>query len=528
MAHRVLVKFKSPPAPADLSRISQEASASRLIPVGRSGWYLLDAPTRTVAVLVATLGADSTIAKAAPDAVGHIAGTRVEAAHRRRPFATFPDDPDFALQWALYNNGQTVEGDTGTAGDDIDATDAWDYGIGGTGVAIAVLDTGIFYNDADLASSVWSAPAPYSITIGDAVYQCPEGSHGFNSSESDPGCDGQEDDYFGHGSAVASIAGASGNNGIGMAGAEWAASLVSIGVYEDDFTTTDSDVAFGIDAVLQIIQRFGLQAPIRVLNLSAQFSAATPITADEMQAAAPYGLLFIAATGDYCQSTAAWPAAYDLSNEIAVAASDQNDAPASWGGGCSNGGGQIAAPGKNIVAYGADTGGFGGTSASAPFVAGGAALLESDCPLYTPAVIATLEGTATQVSALDGIAADGRRLDLGAAVESCKSGVQSTATISVGLRSGGGDTGDVWAYIDGKYYRYYYDTGSDDADTIAAALASAIDADYIQTSVIGSTIYLTTNAFGPYTVYSLGTGTDDDCSGSCGPAPVVHHTGFVQ
>ncbi|MGH9541329.1 MAG: hypothetical protein ACRD2H_05555 [Terriglobales bacterium] len=60
------------------------------------------------------------------------------------------------------------------------------------------------------------------------------------------------------------------------------------------------------------------------------------------------GIVFAASTGNDC-GNAGWPAAYHLSDEIAVAASDQNDYPSHWGSGqCTDTGGDVAAPGSNI------------------------------------------------------------------------------------------------------------------------------------------------------------------------------------
>ena len=41
-----------------------------------------------------------------------------------------PNDPDFGQLWGLYNTGQSVNGDPGTAGADIRAVEAWDLWTG--------------------------------------------------------------------------------------------------------------------------------------------------------------------------------------------------------------------------------------------------------------------------------------------------------------------------------------------------------------------------------------------------------------
>ena len=71
--------------------------------------------------------------------------------------AYLPDDPDFALLWGLRNTGQSVNGVTGTADADIDATDAWDVTRGDPDVIVAVIDTGADLNHTDLQANILPA-----------------------------------------------------------------------------------------------------------------------------------------------------------------------------------------------------------------------------------------------------------------------------------------------------------------------------------------------------------------------------------
>src|SRR5208283_4055108 len=67
---------------------------------------------------------------------------------------TIPNDPDFSLQWALYNTGQTG----GLAGADIKAPAAWDITTGSNSVVVATIDTGVDYTHQDLAANIWVNP----------------------------------------------------------------------------------------------------------------------------------------------------------------------------------------------------------------------------------------------------------------------------------------------------------------------------------------------------------------------------------
>jgi serine protease len=129
-----------------------------------------------------------------------------------------PNDPNYLSQWQYNNTGQNG----GTFGVDLDAELAWDVTTGGITpngdtIVIAILDAGFQLDHPDLAGNLW-----------------------VNSSEiSDNGIDdddnGYVDDYYGwnpsnnsdnvgvhsHGTAVAGIIGANGNNGLGVAGVNW-------------------------------------------------------------------------------------------------------------------------------------------------------------------------------------------------------------------------------------------------------------------------------------------------------------------
>ncbi|MCX7833686.1 MAG: S8 family serine peptidase [Ignavibacteria bacterium] len=80
-------------------------------------------------------------------------------------FNYIPDDPLFALQWALYNTGQAVNTDgyasygdsvrsCGFPGADMDVYLAWDYVRGNSSVKIAVFDTGVDSLHPDLSANL--------------------------------------------------------------------------------------------------------------------------------------------------------------------------------------------------------------------------------------------------------------------------------------------------------------------------------------------------------------------------------------
>ena len=128
---------------------------------------------------------------------------------RQQELRFIPNDPHFGSQWHLLNSGQSG----GTVGADIRATTAWDVTttggapVRGDGVVVAIVDNGLQYTHPDLAAN-------YS-----AAY-----SFDFNNNDSDPSP--ISSGY--HGTAIAGVIGAKGNNDIGVTGVAPNASLAGL------------------------------------------------------------------------------------------------------------------------------------------------------------------------------------------------------------------------------------------------------------------------------------------------------------
>ncbi|HEY7089798.1 MAG TPA: S8 family serine peptidase [Tepidisphaeraceae bacterium] len=132
-----------------------------------------------------------------------------------KPLRAIPDDPLFPNEWHLLNTGQT----TGAPGNDADVTPVWDN-YRGDGVTIGVVDDGLEYTHEDLAANY-----------------VPSLSYDFFSNDADP-APGSGDV---HGTAVAGIAAARGFNGIGVSGAAPNASIAGIRLVSG--ATTDQQEA---------------------------------------------------------------------------------------------------------------------------------------------------------------------------------------------------------------------------------------------------------------------------------------------
>ena len=101
-----------------------------------------------------------------------------------------PNDPDFSQQWGLNQSSDA----------DIDAPEAWNLTTGSRQVVVAVLDTGVDYNNADLAANIWTNPGEIAGNgqddDGDGKIDDVHGYDFFNN-------DGDPMDDNGHGTAVA-------------------------------------------------------------------------------------------------------------------------------------------------------------------------------------------------------------------------------------------------------------------------------------------------------------------------------------
>ncbi|MGH9931499.1 MAG: S8 family serine peptidase [Pyrinomonadaceae bacterium] len=119
-------------------------------------------------------------------------------------------DPQFPDQWALRNTGQSG----GQFGSDINVATAWQTTTGSQATVIAVIDSGIDFTHPDLNDNEWTNAAP--AVEGDL--------HGWDyTTDSNVIRDEQ-----GHGTAIAGIIAAQGNNAIGITGVMWHASLMSL------------------------------------------------------------------------------------------------------------------------------------------------------------------------------------------------------------------------------------------------------------------------------------------------------------
>ncbi len=253
-----------------------------------------------------------------------------------------PNDTMRSEQWALQTMG---------------VYDAWELARG-TGVTIAVVDTGVDYIHPDLAGHV---------TLG----------HDFVDDDDDPM------DVQGHGTHVSGIAAASADDGYGVAGIAPGAQILAVRVLDDDGEGNYSQVAKGI--------AYAADHGAKVINLSLGGPDKSELLRSAIDYATAKGAVVTCASGNESSDELGYPARYDSC--VSVGATDINDEHADF----SNVGAglDIAAPGVGILSstMGASFDSWDGTSMASPQVAGVAALLASQ-GLGRRAIVDTMLGTA--------------------------------------------------------------------------------------------------------------------------------------
>ena len=274
----------------------------------------------------------------------------------------------------------------------VNAPKAWDVTTGTPGAVIAVVDTGVDLTQPDLQGSF--VPG-YDTVNGDA--------------------DPSDDD--GHGTLVAGVATARGNNSIGVASYCWNCSLMPVKGLGTQLSGTIAQAASGIT--------WAADHGARVINMSWGTTSDSSTLSSAINYAHSRGVVLVAAAGNYGTSGKVYPAAY--SSVIGVAGTDGSDSLYSW----SSYGSwvKVSAPGCNYTTgrsgwYGT----FCGTSSAAPAVAGIAGLLVSQFPNATNTQIEqAIESSAVNV----GSVVQYGRVDAAAAL----------AAMGGGSTGGGGTTG---------------------------------------------------------------------------------------
>jgi len=289
----------------------------------------------------------------------------------------FPDegkDPLFANLWGMHNIGQvTCRSETGTPDADIDAPEAWDVRTDASSIIVAVIDSGVDYTHEDLVNNIWTNPGEQE---GDGnndgrpgVKDEDDDGDGLIDEDSegrepgDPGYtndlvndddeNGYNDDIYGidlwdddsnpmdeyhHGTFIAGIIGAEGDNEFGVTGVCWSVRIMALRLFHNNTHAGTED-----NAVACI--EYAVAMGARVINASWGRYDPEPwgqpppppygeLLRDAIEEAGKNGVLLVAAAenhdNDIDNEFPFYPASYDLDNIISVMATDCHDERSDW------------------------------------------------------------------------------------------------------------------------------------------------------------------------------------------------------
>jgi subtilisin family serine protease len=316
-----------------------------------------------------------------------------------------PNDTNYSNQW--YH-------DSTAAG--IGSEEAWDVQTGSEEVVVAVIDSGVDTDHVDLADNMW-------VNTGEiAGNDTDDDNNGFiddvygydfvdDDGDPNPSPDGEDNDgYAGvdtsvdHGTHVAGIIGAVGDNAEGVAGVSWDVSIMAVKVLNDEGSGTDADIVSGIE--------YAVENGADIINLSLGGYGSSSVLQDAIQEAGEAGVLIVAAAGNdgvSIHTNEFFPACYD-NYVIAVSSVGATGIESSFSN-FANGDDcvvDVAGPGELIYStlytddaeydFTTDYGYLTGTSMATPVVVGVAALLKAeDSTLDRVSITNVLESTARDI-----------------------------------------------------------------------------------------------------------------------------------
>jgi subtilisin family serine protease len=268
-----------------------------------------------------------------------------------------PNDPIYEShqQWGLHNDNNDI---------DIDAPEGWEIENDASGVVVAIIDSGINFGHEDLIENLWVNDGETAHNgVDDDNNGYTDDVHGANTI--DPLVSAEDDS--GHGTHVAGILGARGNNAIGLTGVAWEIELMAVKFLGSNGKGLSKD---GIEAIDYAVNN---GADIINASYGGPYSKAKE---QAIERARKKGIIVVAAAGNEGKRPTDeenYPAISSLDNVISVANID-------WNGERSSSSNydptivDVAAPGYEILstyfdssfAYSVQS----GTSMAAPFVTG--------------------------------------------------------------------------------------------------------------------------------------------------------------
>lgn len=258
---------------------------------------------------------------------------------------------------------------------------AWNITTGDPGKRIAIVDDAVLTTHEDLTANCWTNPLEVSGNgIDDDLNGYIDDVTGFDVADQDADPKPPStttNNYFTHGTHVAGIATASGDNGLGLAGVAYQCSYIPVKIKKDASTSPGLP-----DAYLGLEYAIAIHAD--VINMSWGGFGYSQTYQLLCTAAYDTGIVLVASAGNTGTADSIFPSCYD--HVISAGSTNLNDAASIFStyGTCLD----VMAPGTNIYSTLAGNnqsyGAMSGTSMSAPIVSGICALMLANNTASTP------------------------------------------------------------------------------------------------------------------------------------------------
>lgn len=306
-------------------------------------------------------------------------------------YDALPDDVPVEA-WHLNNVGQEIDDVTGVAGADISAAEGWDIVTAASDIVVAVIDTGVYAEHDELTGAIWrNAGEICDNGMDDDNNGYVDDCHGWDVGDDDSDPDptnlpttrpsgGSCSRH--HGTFIAGLIGARGNNGAGTAGVAWRVQIMPLKKHDD--AECDGGTARSIEAIA-----YAIDNGAHVLNLSFSGTAYSEMFEEVLQDADARGIITVMSAGNDAEdvdTARRYPNNYRIDHGLIVANTTNRDrlsSSSNWGAMMVD----LAAPGNDVystdIDHILDFSSRSGTSYSAPIVAGAVALVMARYPELT-------------------------------------------------------------------------------------------------------------------------------------------------